>query len=185
MLAIDTTQQQLVSTAGALLCAGICSIHDVREHRIPNSVVVTASVAALTLHTIYGGWRGLGDAVLAGLLAGALSIVFWIAGGMGAGDVKLMAAVGCIAGLSPLPIVAIATSISAGLFAIALSLYYGRLRETLFNVGSIMQHHSRQGLKPHPVLTLTNPATHRLPFALPVAAGCLFTLFTLAWKVQS
>ena len=185
MLSIDTSQQQLISIAGALLCAAICSIHDVRERRIPNVLVAPAILLGLLLHTIYGGWRGLGDAALAGIIAGALSVVFWIAGGMGAGDVKLMTAVGCITGLSPLPLVAITTSISAGAFAIAVSLYCGRLRETVSNVVAIVQHHSRKGLKPHPVLNLTNPATLRLPFALPITAGCLFTLCTLAFEARS
>ncbi len=185
MPSIDPTQQQLIPTAGALLCAVICSIHDVRQRRIPNFVIAPAIVAALMLHTIYGGWRGLGDSSLAGLIAGTLAIVFWIAGGMGAGDVKLMIAIGCIAGLSPLPLVAIATSLSAGALAIAVSIHYGRLRATLLNVGAIMQHHGREGLKPHPVFNLTNPATLRLPFALPVAAGCLFALCTLALEAHS
>jgi prepilin peptidase CpaA len=177
--------QQLILTAGALLCAGVSSIYDVRERRIPNFVAVPAIVAGLTLHTVFGGWRGLSDVALAGVIAGALSLAFWIAGGMGAGDVKLMTAIGCIAGLSPLPLIAIATSISAGAFAIAVSIYHGRLGETLSNVSVIMQHHGRQGLKPHPVINLTNPATLRLPFALPVAAGCLFTLCILAWEAHS
>ena len=185
MLSISSTQQQLILTAGALLCAVICSIHDVREHRIPNFVIAPAIVAALLLHSINRGWRGLGDAALGGLIAGTLAIVFWIAGGMGAGDVKLMVAIGCIVGLSPLPLVAIATSISAGIFAIVVSLYHGRLRETLLNVGAIMQHHGREGLNPHPVFNLTNQAMLRLPFALPVAAGCLFALCTQALEAHS
>jgi hypothetical protein len=39
-------------------------------------------------------------------------------------------------------------------------------------------------LKPHPDLTLRNARTLRLPFALPIAAGCLYTLCTLAWEVR-
>lgn len=185
MPSIDTTQQQLIPTAGALLCAVVCSIHDVRKRRIPNLVIAPGIVAALLLHAIYGGWRGLGDAALAGLIAGTLAIVFWIAGGMGAGDVKLMVAIACIAGLSSLPLVAIATSISAGALAIAVSIYHGRLRETLLNVGAIMQHHGREGINPHPVFNLTNQATLRLPFALPAAAGCLFTLCIQALEAHS
>jgi prepilin peptidase CpaA len=185
MPSIDTTQQQLIPTAGALLCAVVCSIHDVRKRRIPNFVIAPGIVVALLLHAICGGWRGLGGAALAGLIAGTLAIVFWIAGGMGAGDVKLVAAIGSIAGLSPLPLLAIATSISAGVLAVAVSVYHGRLRETLFNVGAIMQHHGREGLNPHPVFNLTNEATLRLPFALPVAAGCLFALCTQAIEAHS
>jgi len=31
---------------------------------------------------------------------------------------------------------------------------------------------------------LTNPHTLRLPFALPIAAGCLFALCALAWQAR-
>ena len=176
---MDALPQQLIFTAGALLCAGIGSIHDVRERRIPNRLTGPAILAGLALHAIAAGGRGLADSALAGLIAGAIFLVFFLAGGMGAGDVKLMAAVGCIAGLAPLPLLVISTAIAGAVFALAVSIRGGRLRETLRNVGALLQHHRSQGLTPHPDLNLANPHTLRLPFALPIAAGCLFTLCTL------
>ena len=181
---MDILEQQLMFIGGSLLCAGIGSVTDVRERRIPNLVTGPAIVAGLMLHAIYGGWRGLGDSALAGLIAGGIFLVFFLAGGMGAGDVKLMTAVGCIAGLSALPLVVIATALAGGVLALAVSIYHRRLRETLCNVVALLQHHGRQGLKPHPELNLSNARTLRLPFALPIAAGCLFTLCTLAWEAH-
>jgi len=176
--------QQLIFTGGSLLCAGIGSVHDVRERRIPNLVTGPAILAALTLHLICGGWGGLLDSALAGLIAGAIFLVFFLAGGMGAGDVKLMAAVGCCVGLSSLFPVVLSTVLAGAVFALAIGLYNGRLRETLRNVGALLLHHGQQGLKPHPDLNLTNPHTLRLPFALPIAAGCLFALCALAWQAR-
>lgn len=181
---MNALPQQLIFTAGSLLCASIGSVHDVRERRIPNLVTGPAILAGLTLHAIVGGWGGLGDSALAGLIAGGIFLLFFLAGGMGAGDVKLMAAVGCFAGLASLPMVMIATVIIGAVFALIVGIYNGRLRETLRNVGALLQHHSRQGLKPHPDLNLKNARTLRLPFALPIAAGCLFTLCTLVWEVR-
>jgi len=40
------------------------------------------------------------------------------------------------------------------------------------------------GLAPHPGLPLSNARTLCLPFALPIAAGCLITLCTLAWEAR-
>jgi len=179
---MDTLHQQAMFTAGALLCAGVGSVHDVRERRIPNLVTGPAIAAGLALHSFAGGWHGLGDSALAGLIAGAVFLVFCIVGGMGAGDVKLMAAVGCIAGLSPLPLVLIAVAIAGAVFAIAVSVRHGRLRETLHNVGVLLIHHGNNGLKPHPDLNLSNTGTLRLPFALPIAAGCLFSFCALIWR---
>jgi prepilin peptidase CpaA len=181
---MDGFEQQLMFTGGSLLCAGIGSVMDVRERRIPNLVTGPAIIAGLMLHAIYGGWHGLGDSALAGLIAGGIFLIFFLAGGMGAGDVKLMTAVGCIAGLSALPVVMIATALAGGVFALAISIHHGRLRETLCNVAALLQHHGRQGLKPHPDLNLNNERTLRLPFALPIAAGCLIALCTLAWEAR-
>jgi prepilin peptidase CpaA len=181
---MDVLEQQLMFLGGSLLCAGIGSVTDVRERRIPNFVTGPAIVAGLMLHATTGGWRGLGDSALAGVIAGGIFLIFFLAGGMGAGDVKLMAAVGCFAGLSLLPLVVISTAMAGGVFALAIGIYHGRLRETLRNVVALLQHHGRHGLKPHPDLTLSNTRTLRLPFALPIAAGCLFTLCTLAWEAH-
>ena len=104
---------------------------------------------------------------------------------MGAGDVKLMAAVGCLTGFFPLNMVLITTAVSGGLFALALSLYHGRLRETLGNVVVLMAHHRSRGLEQHPDLNIQGPRTISMPFALPIAAGCLVTFCTMAWEARS
>lgn len=178
-------QQELTSTACALLCASIGSIHDLRDRKIPNLLCGPAMLAGMAMHTMLGGWRGLGDSSFAGLIAAAVSLIFWIAGGMGAGDVKLMAAIGCITGIFPLRMVLVSTAIAAGMLALAVSLYHGRLRETLRNVAVLMAHHRRKGLEPHPELNVQSPRTHSLPFALPVAAGCLVTFCMMAWEARS
>jgi prepilin peptidase CpaA len=181
---MDTLEQQRVLTAAALVCAGIGSVHDVRERRIPNRLTGPAILAGLALHSIAGGWLGLADSALGGLIAGGIFLIFFLAGGMGAGDVKLMTAVGCITGLSPLRLVVIATAIAGGVFAFAVSVAHGRLRETLRGVAALLLHHGRRGVKPHPDLNLANASTLRLPFALPIAAGCLFALCALVWEAH-
>jgi prepilin peptidase CpaA len=181
---MDALPQELMFIAGSVLCAGIGSVHDVRERRIPNRVTGPAVVAGLVLHAVVSGWHGLGDSALAGALAGGIFLVFFLAGGMGAGDVKLMAAVGCIAGTAHLALVMISTAMAGAVFALAVSVARGRMRETLRNVGELLLHHGRRGLKPHEELNLGNARTLRLPFALPIAAGCLFTLCSVAWEAR-
>jgi prepilin peptidase CpaA len=182
---MDISQQEITSTACALLCASLGSIHDVRDRRIPNTLCGFAMLGGLAMHTAFGGWRGMSESALAGLVAGGVSLVFWIAGGMGAGDVKLLAAIGCMTGFFPLRMVLVSTAVAGGLFAIALSIYHGRLRETLHNVAMLLEHHRRKGFEPHPDLNLKNSRAFSLPFALPIAAGCLITLCTLAWEARS
>ena len=181
---VEATQQQLMFVGVSLACAGVGSLYDALQRRIPNYVSSSGIVAGLALHTILGGWSGLGSAALAGSLAGCVFLLFYAAGGMGAGDVKLMTAVGCLCGLGPLPTVIIATAIAGAVFGIAFSVACGRVGSVLHGVGVLVQHHWSQGLKPHRELNLNNADALRMPYALPIAAGCLFTLCDLAFVVR-
>jgi prepilin peptidase CpaA len=103
--------------------------------------------------------------------------VFYVAGGMGAGDVKLIMAVGCIAGMSHIAYLLVLTAISGGVMAIVLALARGKFQETIMNVGELASHHRHQGLQPHPDLNLENAQTLRLPYALAIAGGSILTLY--------
>jgi len=179
------SSQQVMFTAASLLCAALGSVHDLRDRRIPNFITGPAVLAGLALHLALGGPAELGGSALAGLAAGGIFLIFFLAGGMGAGDVKLMTAVGCLAGLPPLQLVMVWTIVAGAVFALAVAVWRGRLRQTLGNVIVLLEHHGSAGLTPHPEINLGNPATLRLPFALPIAAGCLVTLCTLAWEAHS
>jgi prepilin peptidase CpaA len=96
-----------------------------------------------------------------------------------------MAAVSAIVGPAGLQLLILATVLAGALFAIALAGYHGKLGKTLSNVGALLVHHGQRGLRPHPELNLSNRQTLRLPFALPVAAGCLVALTAIAWGPRS
>jgi prepilin peptidase CpaA len=181
---MEALTQQAVFTGGALLCAGLGSVHDVRERRIPNFITGPGILAGLMVHLATGGWLSFGHAATAGLLGGGIFLVFYLAGGMGAGDVKLMAAVGCIAGLPPLELVLVGTVVSGGIFALAVAFYNGLLRKTARNAVALVVHHSQAGLRPHPELNVTNSGTLRLPYALPIAMGCLVALCALVAEAR-
>ncbi len=177
--------EHLLFPSLALLCAAVASIYDVRERRIPNRLTGGCLLTGLMLHLVLGGWRGLSSALLAALTAGGLFLVLFIAGGMGAGDVKLMAAIGALAGFASLQILVLATVLAGGLFALAVAVYHGRLWQTLRNVVALISHHGSRGLQSHPEINLGNQETLRLPFALPIATGCLVSLCTLAWGARA
>ena len=72
----------------------IAALKDVASYRIRNRLVVPVLFAALLFHAFSGGLSGLVYS-LQGMLVGFLLLFFlWLIGGMGAGDVKLLAAVG-------------------------------------------------------------------------------------------
>jgi len=160
----------------ALACASIGSLHDLRTRRIPNILTGPAILFGLLLHLALGGPIQLGLSAIAGLAAGGIFLLFFVAGGMGAGDVKLMTAVGCLAGTAYIQEVLLATVFVGAAMGIALALRRGQLRQTLANVLTLARHHGAEGLATHPELNVRNPAVLRLPYALPIAAGCLVTV---------
>jgi prepilin peptidase CpaA len=170
-------QSDLTYPATASACALVGSVFDVKSRRIPNFVTVPAFLLGLAMHLALGGWRQLLTSLAAGVICGLVFLVFYIAGGMGAGDVKLIMAVGCIAGLSHVAYLLVLTALSGGVMAVVLALARGRLQQTFMNVGELATHHSREGLQPHPDLNLGNTATLRLPYALAIAGGSLLTLY--------
>jgi prepilin peptidase CpaA len=170
-------QSDLTYPATASACALVGSVFDVKSRRIPNFVTVPAFLLGLAMHLALGGWRQLLTSLAAGVICGLVFLVFYVAGGMGAGDVKLIMAVGCIAGLSHVAYLLVLTALSGGVMALVLALAYGRLQQTIMNVGELATHHSHEGLQPHPDLNLGNAATLRLPYALAIAGGSLLTLY--------
>jgi prepilin peptidase CpaA len=95
-----------------------------------------------------------------------------------------MAAVGCLAGLPQLELVLVATVVSGAVFALGVALYNCRLPETARNVVTLVVHHGQVGLRPHPQLNVANGRTLRLPYALPIAAGCLMALCALVAEAR-
>ncbi len=170
-------QSDLTYPATAAACALVGSVFDVKSRRIPNFITFPSIILGLAMHLAFGGWKQLFTALAAGLICGVVFLLFYIAGGMGAGDVKLMAAVGCIAGMPHVSYLLVLTALSGGGMAVALALARGQFRQTVMNVGALATHHSHEGLQPHPDLNLSNQATLRLPYALAIAGGSLLTLY--------
>ena len=162
--------------AGSLLCAALGAVYDVHSRRIPNFITLPAIALGLLLHAVIGGWRQLATAAAGGLICGLIFLVFYLAGGMGAGDVKLITATGCIAGLSLIGHLLILTALAGGVMGIGLALYRRQLVETWHNMYALVVHHQNMGLTPHPQFNIGNERTLRLPYALAIAAGSALSL---------
>jgi prepilin peptidase CpaA len=170
----------MVYAVAALLCALIGAAFDIKSRRVPNFITGPCILLGLILHLLLGGWRQLGLAVAAGLICGVVFLIFHLVGGMGAGDVKLITAVGCIAGLGQVGYLLLLTSLAGGVLAVLFALYKGRLKETLTNLGALVLHFQFEGFRPHPELNVSNSQTLRLPYAVAIAAGTALTAFLQA-----
>lgn len=118
----------------------------------------------------------MGMAALAGLVGGAIFFLLFAIGAMGAGDIKLMAAVSLIAGFGHLMEMFAAIAMVGGAFAIGLALVRRRFKSTVANVGRLIHHHAATGLLPHPELNLLNSEALRMPYAIAIAGGCWIVL---------
>lgn len=101
-----------------LIVVGVATFTDLRSRRIPNWLVFPFLIAGLAASCWLGGWIGIGQS-LAGMGLGILiyGFLFWM-GGMGAGDVKLCAAIGAWIGPRQLLIALVLTSVAGGLMAL-------------------------------------------------------------------
>jgi prepilin peptidase CpaA len=128
------------STAVAVLAAGLltATVIDLRSRRIPNEL--TAAMAGIGLALAVTGTSGVTvGASLAGILLGLLLMLPGYAlGATGAGDVKLMAAVGAIIGPALVLSAFLCTSLAGGVLAIAVALRRRRLTATLAQTGRLV-----------------------------------------------
>jgi prepilin peptidase CpaA len=166
----------------ALALAISGAVLDVQERRIPNWLTYPGIGLGVALRGLLWGWKGLGSAVAGCLLVGGIMFLFYAVRAMGAGDVKLMAAIGSLVGPGHAVVVLLATAICGGVLAIAYALYSRRMVATLRNVGSVLRFHAGAGLQAHPELNLDNPATLRMPYGLAIAAGTLYAFLAMCWR---
>ena len=111
-----------------LLIAWGAAWQDARTFEIPNLLTVSAALLGLSLHTYDAAWAGLWSS-LSGLALGlALFLPIHILAGAGAGDVKLMGALGALLGPQDILSTFNATIFAAALLAILYSLWAWRAR---------------------------------------------------------
>ena len=160
----------------AIACALVATVTDLRSRRIPNWLTGPTMLLGLLLHLVAGGWKEGVSSLLGLLLCGVVFLVFYLAGGMGAGDVKLIAAEASLLGLSCSEPLLLYTVLCGGVMGLVLAIQRGKLRRTAANVLHLIMHHQSHGLQPHPELNVLNQSTLRLPYAVAIACGCVLTV---------
>jgi prepilin peptidase CpaA len=76
----------------------ISVVTDLKSRKIYNKVIFPGLAAAFTIHFLIGGWAGLGEAAIGCFIGLGVLLIPYLLGGMGAGDVKLLALVGALKG---------------------------------------------------------------------------------------
>jgi len=159
------------------------AIYDVRYRRIPNWLTVSGVLAGIAMNTFLAWpspqrWSGCVFALKGLGLGFVLYLFLYALRAMGAGDVKLMAAVGAMVGWEDWFGIFLITAVVGGVMGVILSIARKRLGTTFWNVGFILSEmkQGRPAYLQREELDVRNPKAVGLPHGAVIAIGTLFFL---------
>ena len=178
-------QTMWISTLALALVAGWT---DWRSRKIPNWLTVTGFFAGFTMNIVLWGWYNTnwhgGKASLEGAgLALVLFLPFVLLRGLGAGDWKLMGAVGAFAGPVLLLFIIVGSVFVAGIMAVVEVLRQRRIKETARNLVILVQGFFAFGLRNRPDITIDNPGLMKVPFGVAVAMATGICYCAALWAL--
>lgn len=164
----------------AILIPGIllASWIDYAQRRVPNWLNLALLVAGFTVQAYFFGWSGIGVGATGMLVGFGVLIIPWMMHGMGAGDVKLMAAIGVWLG----PLLTLYSfalgAVIGGVAAVIMILSTGRLRMACVNIGLIMSKCSNRAALFDETASAKSFGTtsQLLPYGVPLTGGTLVIL---------
>lgn len=174
-MSLDGSHLPLVAFLVVIAAALVAAVFDVRRFCVPNVLTGSLAVLGLMFHASVG--EGLTHG-LSGVAVGlGLLLIFYIVGVMGAGDVKLLAAVGAWIGAGNTLYVFCVAGVGAGIYSLVVLGCQGRLREipailqvTFLQLVTLGRHLARS----ESVAAATQRPDRRryvMPFAAMIAVG--------------
>ena len=145
--------------------------HDVRYRRIPNPFVLATLISGLTLNLALGGLQGGLNSIGGCVLAFILMFMLHVFGAMGAGDVKLFAAVGSVLGAQLVLPTFVVVILTGGVLALVSVVRSGVFATTMHRVLQILV-----GLLPGwQMPKFSVPADRRLtiPYGVAITIGAI------------
>jgi prepilin peptidase CpaA len=166
--------QALVNIGLLVPLAIIIGYYDVRYRRIPNAFVLATLAGGLALNGIFGGLPGVAASLAGCGLAFVLMFILHIFGAMGAGDVKLFAAIGAVTGAPLVVPTFLMVVLTGGLLAIVSIIRAGTVMTTLHRVLQILV-----GLLPGwqmPKFAVPADRTHTIPYGVAITMGSIISI---------
>jgi prepilin peptidase CpaA len=171
-----------VILTGALLLAVLAGWTDLRRRRIPNWLTAPGLIVGLAGNAVLGGWSGLKASLLGAGLGLALLLPFVLVHALGAGDWKLAGALGAFVGPRLLLDLLLGSVFVAGIMAVVLVIYKGRVRQTMRNIGHILISLVTFRL-PGAQFTLDNPESLKVPYGVALALTVVLYSVAHLWGV--
>lgn len=164
--------------------------YDIKTKKIPNKITIPAIIIGIIWSTVNSGFDGFLINMYGFLLGLAVFLIPYMLGGMGAGDVKLMAAIGAIKGWKFILLTSLWTALAGGVIVLVVMIYTGGLKNTIINAFGLL-------IKPiaNRIFKVSGNKTaykliqyfennklergnYYIPYALAIAAGALIVLFS-------
>jgi prepilin peptidase CpaA len=164
----------------AVACYGGWS--DWRTRRIPNWLTVSGALTGLAANAILRGWHGAIMSLEGAGLALGLLLPLVLLRGFGAGDWKLMGAMGAVLGWREMLAVLFTSAVISGVMAVFQMVAARRVKETLRNMLTLAMGFAVGGLRANPEISLDNPDLIKQPFGAAVAAATVFSFVMAHWR---
>lgn len=152
----------------------ICIITDIKERKIYNKVIFPSLILALIAQLIVNGLDGLLFGVIGFLVGFFLLLIPYVMGGMGAGDVKLLALIGALKGPAFVVTTAIYMAVIGGIIALGILLFrkgvWNRLASITYAVAGF-----KSGIK-IPLSFNKESMQTTYPYGVAIAGGAIISL---------
>lgn len=152
---------------------GIAVVGDLRNHRIPNMLILLGLGLGLAGQVYSAGLTGLGYGVVGMFIGFAVFVPMYALGGMAAGDVKLMAMVGTFLTPHEALSAALLSLVAGGVCGMLIVLVRGQLKQTLQRYWLILT--AQAYFAPEADEVAGKP----FPYSVAILSGTLVSLFGL------
>lgn len=122
---------------GMFVLAIVSALTDLRNRTIPNWLTIPVTVYAFAARWYIGGWDLLQSGLIGFAVGFGVYFLFFLVGGRGGGDVKLMGAYGALMGTLNWVVLGILAGILAGVVAVIMIFATGRWKQTWANLRGI------------------------------------------------
>ncbi|SFE96612.1 A24 family peptidase [Alteribacillus iranensis] len=154
-----------MNTIVLIILLTISVVTDIKTGKIYNKILFPAAIFGFIYHIATAGWEGLWQSFLGLLLGLGLLFIPYMLGGMGAGDVKLLAAVGALTGPAFVFQTFVFTALIGAVMAAGIILYRRgatKMMTGFLSGGSIVGREKKT----------------TFPYGVAIAAGAVISLFT-------
>lgn len=159
----------------------VCVATDLKERKIYNVIILPALLVAWIGHLTVGGWSALGMS-LAGFLTGfSLLLVPYLFGGMGAGDVKLLALIGALKGALFVLATAFYMALIGGI--IALLVLFGNYSSRRAVYAYVMYIYGLTCGVKCPLHVSKDSVNASYPYGVAIAGGSILVLLGKGWGI--